>query len=191
MLRKHCFTRSKDTPPTSQPHPFVTFVWLSILISPFSTSSTERGPLPCSLVTMSMFQISDCKKLNNLVEKNCKILQLIKYHIFTSTCTVRSFLSKYYGVKLKIDNFRTTALYNILKTFSPCVSTRTLEASCVDDDSVAELSSQSSGMKGHQMTRWYSVEMPRGRVIFRSSWTLIHIKKIIQCNGWVLLIFIT
>ena len=140
-----------------------------------------------------MFQISDCKKFNNSVEKKCKILQLIKYHIhkFTSTCTVRSFLSKYYGVKLKINNFRTTALYNILKTFSPCVSTRTLEASCVDDDSVAELSSQSSGMKGHQMTRWYSVEMPRGRVIFRSSWTLIHIKKIIQWNGWVLLIFIT
>lgn len=40
-------------------------VWLSILISPNSTSSTDRGPLPCSLVTMSTFQISDYKQFTN------------------------------------------------------------------------------------------------------------------------------
>lgn len=38
-------------------------VWLSILINPNSTSSTDRGPLPCSRVTMSTFQISDYKHL--------------------------------------------------------------------------------------------------------------------------------
>lgn len=73
--------------------------------------------------------------------------------------------------------------YTVLHgTFSPWVRTRTLEASCVED-SVTELSSQSSGIKGHQMTRWYSVGMvPRGRVIFRSKCTLNLIKDILILN---------
>jgi len=62
-------------------------------------------------------------------------------------------------------------------TFSLCVNTNTLEASCVED-SVLLLSSQSSGIKGHHITRWYSDNAsPSGR------WTCIQSRTLVIRQG--------